>query len=67
MKLTLNLASLQHTISCDVVFYVLRALPLLVDKLYYEASRGTLNCDVLRYQIDNYWKRFTYCILYTRL
>ena len=44
-----NLISLRDTISLyDVVFYVLRALPLLVDKLYYEAPRGVLNCDILR-------------------
>ena len=51
-----SLHLLNSAISCDVVFYVLRALPLIADKLYYEAPRGVLNCDILRVKTDSYWK-----------
>ena len=49
-----NLASVHlwdNTSLCDVVFYVLRTLPLIVDKLYYEASVVALNCDILRVKL----------------
>ena len=35
----------------DAVFYVVRASPMLADKLYYEAPVVVLNCCILRYKM----------------
>lgn len=59
MKLTLNLASLHLLNSvcpCDIVFYVLRVLPLIADKLYYEAPLIALKSNILCVKTDSRWK-----------
>ena len=66
-KSPLKLASLHLLNSIcpyDSVFYVLRALPLLADKLYYEASVVALNWlwYVIKLIIDGKGLHTVYCI-----